>query len=289
MLRKYLEAGKIAFEVKEFAREIITPGVDLLRIAELIEAKIVELGGKPAFPVNLSKNDIAAHYTPSRDSKETLLEEDVLKVDIGVHVDGYIADTAFTVGGGNLTKASEKALSEAISIVKAGTSVLEIGRVIEQVIRERGFKPIENLGGHSIDRWNLHSGVTVPNVPKGRDFKLKEGMVIAIEPFSSMGSGRVVDTEEVYIFQFIREVPIRLKGARELLNRVKLEFGSLPFAERWISGYSKRTLEILMTELVKAGALYPHRVLREAKRGLVAQAEETLIVERDGCEVITSL
>lgn len=90
---KIMKAGKIASETREYARTIIKKGYLLLEIAEKIESKIIELGAKPAFPVNLSINEIAAHYTPSYDDEKTA--QGLIKIDLGVHIDGWIADTAF--------------------------------------------------------------------------------------------------------------------------------------------------------------------------------------------------
>ncbi|MEK6906579.1 MAG: M24 family metallopeptidase, partial [Nanoarchaeota archaeon] len=184
---KIIQAGKITSEVREYARGIIKKDMLLLDIAEKIEGKIAELGGKPAFPVNLSINEIAAHYTPSYDDKN--IAYGLLKVDIGVHVDGWVADTAFSLDLENseenkkLIKSSEKALEQAIKIIKESSKEIntsEIGKKISETINSSGFNPVVNLSGHEIDRYNLHAGVTIPNIDDSKNIILKKG-VYAIE------------------------------------------------------------------------------------------------------------
>src|SRR3989338_11154809 len=92
---KIFKAGTVVSKVREYARTIVKPGMPLIEIAEKIEEKIAELGGKPAFPTNLSINEIAAHCTPTHNDQTKA--EGLLKVDIGVQIDGYIADTAFSI------------------------------------------------------------------------------------------------------------------------------------------------------------------------------------------------
>ncbi|MEM3402496.1 MAG: type II methionyl aminopeptidase, partial [Candidatus Hadarchaeales archaeon] len=166
-LQNYRRAGKILAEIREEVRKVVKPGVKLLEIAELAENLIVEKGAKPAFPCNVSVNEIAAHYSPPADDARVIEENDMVKVDLGAHVDGYIADTAFTVAFGEkqeMVQAVEKALEAAISVVKPGVDVGEIGKAVEEVAAASGFKPIKNLTGHSLARWDLHAGITIPNV-----------------------------------------------------------------------------------------------------------------------------
>lgn len=183
---KIIQAGKIAGEAKKYARTIIKKGVPLLEIAEKIEKKIEELGGKPAFPVNLSMNDIAAHYTPSYDDKT--LAGGLLKIDIGVQVDGLVADTAFSLDLENseenkkLILACELALENASRIIKLNIKNNKIGNEIEKAISSGEISPIINLSGHEIKKYELHSGITIPNINNHQEIPLKEG-VYAIEPF----------------------------------------------------------------------------------------------------------
>ncbi|ASJ10921.1 type II methionyl aminopeptidase [Thermococcus sp. P6] len=288
-----IKAGKIARQVKKEVRDMIKPGVKLYDIAEFVERRIVELGGKPAFPCNLSINEVAAHYTPYRGDETVLKEGDYLKVDLGVHVDGYIADTALTFRVGmeedELMEASKEALENAISVVRAGVRISEIGRTVEETIRSRGFNPIVNLSGHKIERYKLHAGVSIPNVYRPDDnYVLKEGDVIAIEPFATTGAGRVVEVPPALIFMYLRDRPVRMPGARRLLAHIRREYRTLPFAYRWLQDLMPEgQLKIALTQLDRAGAIYSYRILREVRGGLVSQFEHTVIVEKDSAYVTT--
>ena len=228
---KILKAGNIANDVKKYARTIAKKGTLLLEIAEKIEAKIVELGGKPAFPVNLSINDIAAHYTPSHDDKT--LASGLLKVDLGVHVDGWIADTAFSIDLENneenkrLILVSELALKNASKVIKLNVKNNEIGRIVEETISSGEISPIINLSGHGIDKYELHSGITIPNIDNHQQIPLKEGLY-AIEPFTTNGAGKVYDGKDSGIYELVSERNIRGQSARDILNFIIKEYETLP-------------------------------------------------------------
>jgi methionyl aminopeptidase len=193
---KIILAGKIASETKKYARKIIVKNMPLLEIAEKIENKIFELGGKPAFPVNLSINEIAAHFTPSFDDEKKA--DGLLKVDLGVHIDGWIADTAFSLDLENseknkrLIEASKNALEKVEKIMNKGITLNKIGETIEKEINEKGFNPIANLSGHSMEKYDLHAGMTIPNVKNNSTIKIEEG-IFAIEHFATNVSGKVYE------------------------------------------------------------------------------------------------
>ncbi|MFQ6129434.1 MAG: type II methionyl aminopeptidase [Candidatus Hadarchaeaceae archaeon] len=290
-LEAYRKAGKLVAEVREQARPLVKPGVTLLEIAEAVEDFIAQKGVKPAFPCNVSVNEIAAHYSPPIDDDTTIKEGDMIKVDVGVHVDGYIGDTAFTIATGEkqeLVQTVERALEAEIAAIKPGIDVGELGRVVEETASAAGFKPIRNLTGHSLARWNLHAGLTVPNVRGETGQKLSVGDVVALEPFVTDGAGYVEDQQKIYILRYLYDRPVRLRMARELLRDVKRAYDGLPFAERWLAKkMSKLRLELTLRELVGVGALLPYHVLAERAGGKVAQAEHTVIVTGEGCEVTT--
>ncbi len=292
-IEKLLKAGEIAKEIKKEVLRLIKPGASLYEIAEFVEKRTVELGGKPAFPCNLSINEIAAHYTPYNGDETILKEGDYLKVDLGVHVDGYIADTAFTVRVGmeedDLIEASKEALENAISVIKAGVKINEVGKVIEETIRGYGFNPIVNLSGHVIERYKLHTGISIPNIYRPHDnYELKEGDVVAIEPFATTGAGQVIEAPPTLIYMYIRNRPVRLPQARSLLNYVKKNFSTLPFAYRWVQNLMPEAqVKLALLQLEKAGALYGYPVLKEIRGGLVSQAEHTVIVEKEGVLITT--
>ena len=290
-LENYHRAGKLLAEVREHVRQLVKPGASLLQIAEAAEELIVKRGGKPAFPCNVSPNEIAAHNSPPADDVVTIKEGDLIKVDLGAHIDGYIADTAFTVATGEgqeLVQTVERMLEAAIGAVKPGIDVGEIGKIVEETATAAGFKPIRNLTGHSLARWNLHAGLTIPNVKEETGQKLSVGDVIALEPFVTNGAGFVEDEQRVYIFRYLRDRPVRLRMARQLLNEIKRTYNGLPFAKRWLAKkMSKLRLELTLRELVGVGALWPYHVLAERAKGRIAQAEHTVIVTEDGYEVTT--
>ena len=288
ILEKYKAAGKILIEVRDAALELVKPGNRLLEVAEFVESSIRDRGGEPAFPCNISRNEEAAHATPSIDDEAVFGEEDLVKLDIGVHIDGYIADSAVTVDLSGkyeeLIRASEAALDEAIKIIHDGVSTVEIGEVIEEAIKERGYKPIVNLSGHGLVRYNSHAPPTIPNVKYEHGVILRTNDVIAIEPFATDGGGKVVESGNVEIYSLIKPKPVRMREAKKLLDEIK-KYHGLPFARRWLP---RERLNLALRALKNTGVLSDYPILREEDRGLVAQAEHTVIVKEDGCEVTTS-
>lgn len=286
ILSKYRKAGAILKEVREEAAGMVKKGAKMVDVAEAIEANIVKKGGLPAFPVNMSVNQEAAHDTPAVND-ERVFGDDIVKLDIGVHIDGYIADTAITVdlsGNPDLVKASQAALEEAIKVVKAGVSTNEIGTVIEQTIEGYGFKPIYNLTGHGLQRYVQHAEPSIPNKRIGHGVTLTAGQVIAIEPFATDGIGLVTEGNFAEIYGVTQVKPVRMPAERELLKEIE-KFHGLPFAKRWVTGI--RRLDMTMNNLMRLGIIHAYPVLIEHEGGMVSQAEHTMIVTEDGCEVTT--
>lgn len=290
ILEKYISAGKIASQVRQIAAKKAAVGAKLLDIAQSIENEIRKRGGEPAFPVNLSLNDIAAHYTPVRNDPIVLKEEDILKIDLGVHVDGYVCDTAFTVffsdAHKDLAKASDTALNEAVKICKPGVKINEISAVIEESITSFGFRPIANLTGHGLERFGLHEQPQIPNVENDDDRELDEDMVVAIEPFATTGQGLVKDSGNAMIFSLLRKLSVRSIEARKIIEFSE-SLNNLPFAERWIPIDSSIKIRLAMRELVGRGILHEYPPLREIENGLVSQAEHTVIIK--DTPIVTSL
>ncbi len=284
ILEKYLRAGNILSAVRAEAVKKVKNGATLLSVAEFAENLIREKGGQPAFPVNISRNDEAAHSTPCFDDK-SVFGEDIVKLDIGVHIDGYIADTAVTVdlsGHAELVKASEKALADAIGFVHAGVNTADIGGIIEDAITSFGYKPIVNLTGHGLAQYLQHAPPPIPNKKMPHGVVLKEGDIIAIEPFATDGVGKIYDAGNAEIYHLVYERPVRLPSARKLLDRIK-EYKTLPFAKRWLGS----NVDFAVTALVKANIIMPYPILKEVGEGLISQAEHSMIVTADGCEVFT--
>ena len=285
ILEKYREAGRILKIVRTEAADMVKVGNSLLEVAEFVEKKTIELGGRPAFPCNISRNQEAAHATPKAGDKD-VFGKDIVKLDVGVHVDGYIADSAVTVdlsGNSDLVKASEEALAAAIDFVKPGVSTGEVGAAIEETIRSYGLNPIMNLTGHGLSQYEAHDNPAVPNKHVEGGVVLKEGDVLAIEPFATNGTGFVHDGSWAEIYSIIQKKPVRLPAIRNILKQAE-EYRGLPFAKRWLNSDK---LEFSLIQLEKARIIHSYPVLIESSGGLVSQAEHTLIITRDGCEVTT--
>ncbi|VVB84068.1 Methionine aminopeptidase [uncultured archaeon] len=277
-----LKAGEIAKKVKEYARTIVKKDIPLLEIAEKIEKKIVELGGKPAFPTNLSINEIAAHYTPSYNDET--LASGLLKVDMGVHINGWIADFTFSVDLENsaenkkLIEASEKALKNALEKIKQKNSLGEIGRTIQETIESCKFSPIVNLTGHEMNEYELHSGLTILNTENDNPEKLKEGLY-AIEPFATNGNGKIYEGKPSGIYALADDKNIRSNDARNVLDFIAEEYKTLPFCSRWIvKKFGIKSL-FALKQLEENGNLHQYPQLIEISKGKVAQSEDTFLVD----------
>ncbi len=267
------------------AREIRI-GVSYLEVVESIETQVKEEGAELAFPLNLSLNEDAAHDTASPNDARLFARGDVAKLDLGVQIDGYIADTATTVDLGNnalLLEASEQALEAALKAIRPGVSAGEIGAAVQNEIESRGYRPIANLTGHGLDRYILHRPPTIPNVGVNGGVVLEEGMVFAIEPFATTGSGHVGEKIRKEIYSQISQKPVRIPAARAILNTVKDRHG-LPFARRWLND---KKMDIALSALVRSQILHVYPVLSDIPGSLVSQHEHTVIVTGDGCVVTT--
>jgi methionyl aminopeptidase len=295
-LKKYRLAGKIAAEARDYGSSLIKSGVKLLDVAEKVEKKIKEKRADIAFPVNISLNEVAAHYSPRHDDKLVFKKGDVVKLDVGVHVDGFIADTALTVevetnNYNDMIKAADEGLKTAIEMVKPEISLSELGRAVQETITSFGFKSIDNLTGHGLQRYILHSGMSIPSVPDIlNNVRPKIGDVIAIEPFATDGVGHVISKPGSNIFlceKSIRARFVRDKRASIWYNRIYKNFGSLPFAQRWINNVFENNSDMILNRLSFLGMLNHYPQLVEQKRGIVTQKEHTVIITENGCEVTT--
>lgn len=297
---KLLEAGKIASKALAFTCNQVAAAVPLLTIAEAGEQRIRELGGQPAFPINISINHHAAHYTPALDDASTVPELALVKIDLGAHVHGYIADNARTILVGkdeklqNLVQAAEAGLQAAIQMIRAGLRIWKVSKAISGAIRQFKARPIENLTGHSIDAFNLHSGVAVPSIARsGARFaspRLKEKMVIAIEPFTTYSQNpNVENLEPGHIFGFVPSQNPSNSKLRNLFSQMKVKFAQLPFASRWMTEFVEpEQVTITLETLRKEGCIHNFPVLGLRDGSFVAQAEHTIIVEQTGCTITTN-
>ncbi|HNQ30047.1 MAG TPA: type II methionyl aminopeptidase [Methanolinea sp.] len=287
VMDKYIEAGKIASEVRRKGAGEIRVGASYLAVVDTIEEMVRDAGAGLAFPLNVSLNEDAAHDTASAGDERVFAQGDVVKLDLGVHVDGYIADTAMTVDLGDhplLVEASARGLASAISMVAPGVTVGELGSAIHEEIESRGFRPVANLTGHGLDRYRIHTPPNIPNIRLNGGAVLEEGMVFAIEPFASTGIGQVSEKHRTEIYQQLAVKPVRLPSARRVLEEIRQRQG-MPFSRRWLN---EGKLDLALSTLVRSQVIRAYPVLSDVPGSLVSQAEHTLIVTSEGCLVTTA-
>lgn len=290
---KWRRAGEISASAIELGRMIIKEGAPLLEVADQIEDFMRDNGAVPAFPTNLSRNEVAAHFTPASTDHDLVFRAgDVVKLDLGAQIDGFIADTAVTIEVGTkkyekLIESSRKALDEAISVMGPNANLSTVGGTIETVINSYGFKPIRNLTGHLIERNVLHAGISVPNVQQRIMQRPRIGQVFAIEPFSTDGEGQVISGPSGNIYHYQRERPVRMPDQRRILQAVAKNYPYTPFAERWLAKETGERTHLALQQLLKQVLIKSYPQLIEAGRGMVAQHEHTVLITEDGCEVLT--
>ena len=283
---KHREAGEILAQVRAETAERVEVGASHLEVAAYAEERIRELGGEPAFPVNISIDHEAAHATPTPYDDATFGEE-MVNLDIGVHVEGWLADTAITVdlsGTPDLAAAPEEALEAALDVVEAGVETGEIGAEIEAVVDGYGYNPVVNLTGHGLGHWEQHTEPNVPNRGVEQGVELEAGDVVAIEPFATDGGGKVNEGSHEEIYSLEREASVRNRQARAALEQIVEEFKTLPFARRWLD---TDRAEMALRRLARDDVVHGYPVLQEQEGCLVSQTEHTVIVTEDGCEVTT--
>ena len=293
-LEKFRLSGRILRETREEMKALVREKMPIIEVCEKTESLINKKGGKPAFPCNVSINEVAAHFTSPPNDERRIPEKSVVKVDLGVHVDGYVTDTAFTVCFNaehkKMTDAAEFALKTATENIRAEMPTSKIGGLIENAIKNRGFKPISNLTGHSVGRYLIHAGTSIPNVSQLSLAKVKAGDIYAVEPFVTLPEayGRVEDGSETTIFRMVKEKSLKNPFAKQLLKHIEAYHKTLPFAERWLTGIvPKEKHPEAFKELFRSRAIMGYPVFIEASGKTVTQAEHTVLVTEEGCEILT--
>jgi len=293
-LQKHRRAGKIASEVREEMRRSVHEGMPILDVCEKAESRICERGGRPAFPCNVSINEIAAHYTSPPKDTRTIPKDSLVKIDLGVHVDGYIADTATTVCFNpeyeTLVHTAEAALEKAVESLRAGLFAAKFGATIEGVVKARGFRVVSNLTGHKIGRYLIHAGKSLPNVFHVSASRVKLGEVYGVEPFVTLAEadGKVENAPEAHIFRFLKRKSVKNTYSKRLLSYIQKSFLSLPFTERWLQGcVPSNHYKAAFSELLSSKSIMAYPVFVEASGKPVAQAEHTVLIVEDGCVVLT--
>lgn len=286
---KWREAGKITAKAREFSRGLVKKNAKIIDVVEKIEEKIQSLGAEPAFPVNISLNDCAAHATAYPDD-DAVFGSDVVKIDIGAHIDGCVGDTAVTVDllgkYEKLLKAAEDALDAAIKKTKENATLGEIGKAIQEVITSTGFSPVKNLSGHGITRYDVHTSPTVPNIDTGDKRKIEKNSIIAIEPFASNGRGEIYESGDAIIFSQIARKGVRNIITRNVLKEIE-KYKNLPFATRWLTKkFSLPKVNFALRELNQLDIIKGYPPLVDKAHGIISQAEHTLYIG-DEVEVLT--
>jgi len=293
-IEDYVKAGKIAGEVRENVRQKDWIGSTLAEICDYVESEIIKRGAKCAFPVNTSLNEVAAHYTAEPNDPKTVSDSDLVKIDLGAQINGYIADTAVTVNYDpqydSLVQAAENALQAAMSMIKVGVKSKDVGRKIQNTIMDMGLKPIANLSGHSLDQYTIHAGKTVPNMWTIGSFSFSENEAFACEPFVTTKNalGFVRNGKIKNIFALASRKMTKDDEADKLLEYIWNNFNMLPFALRWIvKEWEEKEARRLLDFLIKKKAVKAYAILVEANGKTVAQAEHTFIPTQTGVTVTT--
>lgn len=289
----YRKAGELAAKARAYGAGLVKAGAKHLDVATAVEQFIRDQGAAPAFPCCISVDSDAAHNTPAAGDPAVFADGEVVKLDCGVHVDGYIGDTAITVEVGTdmyaaLRETATAALAQALAVAKPGVAIETVSGAIEASIRGAGFHPIVNLTGHSVDQYVQHAGVSIPSIAATARGKLLPGMAVAIEPFATDGKGKIKDSLGGHIYHYMGPKPQRDPHARAALEHVRKNFDKLPFAERWLVGaIPQDRITYTMRLLERSGAVKQYPILREVGGGQVAQFEHTILVHDDRIEVTT--
>ncbi|MFH1642407.1 MAG: type II methionyl aminopeptidase [Nanoarchaeota archaeon] len=289
IIENYKKAGRIAAQALAYGKDLIKKGTKVVDVCNSVEKKIIDLGAAAAFPVQISLNETAAHFCPENDD-ETAFNDQVVCLDVGVHVDGYIGDNACSIdlSGANsdLLKASRDALNAAIETVHVGVKLADIGKAVEQTIINYGFQPVRNLSGHGLDRYNIHCSPTIPNFDTKSTEILEKGSVIAIEPFATTGIGLIHEKGKASVYSLLGKKSVRVGFVRNILKHIE-GFNGVPFTTRWLTkDFSVGQVNYALNQLKQLNILKEYAPLVERQDGLVSQAEHSLIVD-DEVTVIT--
>lgn len=294
-MEKYRQAGLIAFQSIKYAEEIAKEGMKVIELCEEVESKIQKLNGRPAFPCNVSQNSEAAHYSAALDDQKKIEPGSVLKIDIGVHVDGYIADTATTISFSpsdqQMVTLNNQLLEEAIRAIKAGESISVVSDIIEPKAHRSGYKPIANLAGHQLDVYIVHAGISVPNVKEPINGSFKEDAAYAIEPFLVPYNSRgwVVNGAGGNIFRLITRKRSKNLLLDQMVDYIWENFKTLPFSPRWLlKDFGENLVQRQLSEMLSKKLIMQYPVLVEASGAKVSQFEHTVYVRKDGVLVTTA-
>lgn len=281
VLNKLIRAGQVSVGALQEGAKLVKPGAKLMDVARAMEQYILDKGLEIAFPANISLNSTAAHDSARIDDERTFTDQDVVKLDIGAHQEGYCGDNAVTIDLSgkhtDLIKASREALLNVEKILAPGITLGEIGKTVQETIESHGFNPVRNLAGHTIEPYTLHAGLSIPNYDTKDKTPLEEGMVCAIEPFATTGSGFIEERGHASIHALVRRVPVRSPISRRVQDFLATRQG-LPFSERWVHEEFGAQAKLAMAELKRVGAIRSYPPLVDRDGGLISQAEHLFII-----------
>ncbi|MBI2743052.1 MAG: type II methionyl aminopeptidase [Chlamydiales bacterium] len=288
----FLHAGKLAGQVRAYGKSLITPGASYNEVIRKVNAKIIELGAIPAFPPQIALNDVAAHYLPQPD-EDILFSDQLVKLDVGICYNGAIGDCAGSIDLSgkyqNIIDAAEKALLAAEKSIKVGMPVRAIGKIIQETISSFGLSPVKNLAGHGLGYYKVHTPPMIPNYDDRSTAVIKPGMTFAVEPFATNGKGLIYDAGNPTIFSQIKNRSPRSAVAQQLFAKINT-FKGLPFAlhdlvlEKLTLAEVRAAVKELLNEEIIAG----YAPLVEEEHGMVAQAENSILVDEKGQVSITT-
>jgi len=291
---QYRKSGSIVREVKPLVEAAVKSGTSFIEVCDLVRKEVEARGGRLAFPTGIGVNEVTAHYAPQEGDESVFTGEDLVKVDFGVHVDGYVTDTSVTVTLNPefdlLLEATRRALDSAIATARKEWRTGEIGRVIHAEAARFGFKTIENLTGHTLERYTVHAGKSIPNIYMPHMPDLKKGDVFAIEPFLTLGNaaGYVVDAPSQTIFSIVARKRTGDSRLDAFAESVWAERKTLPFTPRWYVGeFGKENVLEMVRKLVSKRVLRAYPTLVEASGNPVAQFEHTMSLDEGGLVVLT--
>ena len=287
-IEKLKKAGKTAAQVLGYGKGLIKKDASVVEVLDKTEEKIFELGAKPAFPAQISCNHLAAHYCPDEEDK-TVFSDQLVCLDVGVHVDGFIGDTAATVDlsgkYSDLVKAAEESLENAIKTIKVGVTLGEIGKAIQDTIQKYGFSPVRNLSGHGLGKYEIHTKPNIPNFDNGDSTQIDKGAVFAIEPFASTGAGIVQDSGIATVFELSNKKPVRNPITRQVLREIE-SYNELPFTTRWLTRKFGAKAKFALREMEQLGMLHAHHPLADKDKGMISQAEHSILIDDEETVVI---
>lgn len=302
-------SAEVHRQVRKHCQRTIRPGQRMIDIVTNIEktlAYIMDSEGierGQAFPTGCSLNNVAAHYTPNTGDETVLQKDDVCKIDFGTHVNGYLVDSAFTVAFNHryqpLLEAVQESTMTGVKIAGIDVRLSDIGDAIQEVMESHEIELdgkihpvlcVRNLCGHTIDRYKVHAGKSVPIVRGGPQTKMEEGEIYAIETFGSTGKGFVrEDLECSHYMRAFEQVkaPLKHPKSKKLLNTIEKNFSTLAWARRWLDDLGETGYLVALKELVDKGVVNDYPPLCDVSGSYVAQYEHTFLLKPSGKEIMS--